>query len=323
MRTHTPTIGGKQAVDSTGKSESEICSPQDPIVYLSCRISGCNCQHHGHEASWDLVSVGALKIRCRLWYQPTSWFRPPAVAAKSVSHHHRHPAWQRTEQWQVCGDTGMMEMGWATGSIYPGDPGVDRLSSHLVSQLASHLIISSHLIIQRITHSIVPSIWSHSYCPRFRGSTQLLGSSQPRSIISSHPLPMLLEPEPLFLTNSFWNAARGAAECWWWALCLLAPPFHHTASRRHMPHATHHILLATRHLPHASQCLASATQQVSGSSMQEEWSLQREAFGRWKTLSLWKLWLIEGSRSVEALATTRLKVCGSFDTGVDVANLLV
>jgi hypothetical protein len=35
---HTPTIGGKQAADSAGKSESEICSPQDPIVYLSCRI---------------------------------------------------------------------------------------------------------------------------------------------------------------------------------------------------------------------------------------------------------------------------------------------
>jgi len=32
-------------------------------------------------------------------------------------------------------------------------------------------------------------------------------------IIPSHPLPMLLEPEPLFLTNPFWNAVRGAAEC--------------------------------------------------------------------------------------------------------------
>ena len=57
--------------------------------------------------------------------------------------------------------------------------------------------------------------------------------------------------------------------------------------------------------------------------MQEEWSLQWEAFGRWNTLSLWKLWLIEGSRSMEALATTGLKVYGSFDAGIDVANLLV
>jgi len=28
----------KVALDSAGKSESEICSPQDPIVYLSCGI---------------------------------------------------------------------------------------------------------------------------------------------------------------------------------------------------------------------------------------------------------------------------------------------
>jgi hypothetical protein len=36
--THTPTIGGKRAADSIGESESEICSPQDPIVYRSCSI---------------------------------------------------------------------------------------------------------------------------------------------------------------------------------------------------------------------------------------------------------------------------------------------
>jgi len=71
-----------------------------------------------------------------------------AVAGKSVSHHHHHSAWQRSERWQVYRDTGMMEMekdwvtgaygdagvmemGCATGSIYSGDPGVDR--SHLIS----------------------------------------------------------------------------------------------------------------------------------------------------------------------------------------------
>ena len=32
---------------------------------------------------------------------------------------------------------------------------------------------------------------------------------------------------------------------------------------------------------------------------------------------------MEGSRSVEALASTWLKVCGSFDVDVDGANLLV
>ena len=82
------------------------------------------------------------------------------AAGKSISHHHHHSAWQWTERWQVCGDSGMTEMscatgeygdagatemGRATGSIYSEDPGVDRL----------HLILY-HLIKQRITHSIFP-----------------------------------------------------------------------------------------------------------------------------------------------------------------------
>jgi len=81
MRTHTPIIGGRPAVDTTGKSESKICSPQDPIIYLSCRISGCNCQHHDREASWDLLTLAALKITFRLRYRPTSWFQPPPPAS--------------------------------------------------------------------------------------------------------------------------------------------------------------------------------------------------------------------------------------------------
>ena len=91
------------------------------------------------------------------------------VAGKSVSHHHRHSAWQRTEPRRVCGDTGMTEMGWATaaygdagvtemgcatGSIFLGDPGVDRLPSHLVSYISSHLTSSYHT---RTTHSIIPN----------------------------------------------------------------------------------------------------------------------------------------------------------------------
>jgi len=33
-------IDGKRAAASAGKTEWEICSPQDSIVYLSCRIKG-------------------------------------------------------------------------------------------------------------------------------------------------------------------------------------------------------------------------------------------------------------------------------------------
>jgi len=39
------------------------------------------------------------------------------------------------------GDTGVTEMDGATGSIYSGDPGVDRLSSH---RILYHLISSYH-----------------------------------------------------------------------------------------------------------------------------------------------------------------------------------
>ena len=38
------------------------------------------------------------------------------VVGKSVSHHHRHSAWQRTELRRVYGDTGMMETDCATGA---------------------------------------------------------------------------------------------------------------------------------------------------------------------------------------------------------------
>jgi hypothetical protein len=38
------------------------------------------------------------------------------VPGKSMSHHHRHSAWQRTELWQEYGDTGMMETDRATGA---------------------------------------------------------------------------------------------------------------------------------------------------------------------------------------------------------------
>jgi len=42
----------------------------------------------------------------------------PAVAEKSVSHHHPHSAWQRTERWRGYGDTGIMEMDRATADVH-------------------------------------------------------------------------------------------------------------------------------------------------------------------------------------------------------------
>jgi hypothetical protein len=82
-------MGGKQAVDSTGQFELEIYSPQDLIVYLSCTISGCNCQHHGHEASWDLIWLDALEIIFRLRYQPRPSFRPPTIRSHMLHATHQ------------------------------------------------------------------------------------------------------------------------------------------------------------------------------------------------------------------------------------------
>jgi len=74
MRAHRATISGKWKPDSTGKSESEIYSPQVWIVYVFCGIQASNCLHHNDEAWWDLVTVAPLMIRVRVWYRPMSWF---------------------------------------------------------------------------------------------------------------------------------------------------------------------------------------------------------------------------------------------------------
>jgi hypothetical protein len=110
-------------------------------------------------------------------------------------------------------------MDGVTGGIYSGDPGVD--SWHLVS----HLIPSYHTTIDtlHLSHLLTSLALSETSC----GSAQLRGSAQPGSTISSHPLPTLLEPDPLFLTSSFLDAVRGAVDCRRWTLCLLASPFNH------------------------------------------------------------------------------------------------
>jgi len=77
-------------------------------------------------------------------------------------------------------DTGITEMDPGTGSISFGDLRVNR-----------------HRRIIRNSHTIFPILGAHSFFPLFRGS------SWPGSILSSHPHPALLQPELLFLKNSF------------------------------------------------------------------------------------------------------------------------
>jgi hypothetical protein len=91
-------------------------------------------------------------------------------------------------------DTRVMEVDRVMGSIYLTDRGVDKY----------HLISFSSYSYNQNTHFIFPNSESHSLCPRCCGSMQWHGSSTPDSIISSHPISILLKPEPLFLINSFW-----------------------------------------------------------------------------------------------------------------------
>jgi len=92
----------------------------------------------------------------------------------------------------VYRDSGVMAVEIVTGSIYSADPGVDR---HLISILSYHTM-KIHYLSQPfgLTRSI-RDIMDPRNC---------MGSSTPGSIISSHLILTLLEPDPLFLMNSLW-----------------------------------------------------------------------------------------------------------------------
>ena len=173
------------------------------------------------------------------------------MAGKSVSQYHRHSAWQRTERRRVYGDTGMTEMDWATGemeedgvtgSIYSGDPGVDR-SQIIFSYNESHTLSFPSF---HPTHS-------------FRDIVDPSNCVAPHGRVVSYLL-------TLFLCSSSQNRSfsRISLQC-------------------------------------RERC-GGVLMMPSSSAIPP----QREAFGRWQTLSLWKLWLIEGSTFVEALANRRL-----------------
>jgi len=170
MCTHTPTlIGGKRAVDSTGNSKLEICSPQDPIVYHSCEISGSNYQHHGREALWDLIAVAAQTVMFRLWYRLTSRFRLAARCGWKISFSTLPPLslaenWVKAGVWSYKDDgDGLGDRGngdsRSDDSIYSGDSGIERL--HLISSYftTNHTLYHSHLLISLTLSEIS---WIHA-----------------------------------------------------------------------------------------------------------------------------------------------------------------
>jgi len=104
----------------------------------------------------------------------------------------------------ACGDTGVAEMDGVMGGIHLGGPGVDSL--HGILDLISSSYHTTNYTLN-LSHFLISLALSETPC----GSAQLRVSLQPGSIIPSHPLPTLLEPDPPCLTNAVWNAVRGAA----------------------------------------------------------------------------------------------------------------
>jgi len=96
------------------------------------------------------------------------------------------------ERQRVYGDTGVTEMERVTGSIYSADPGVDR--HHLISISSNHTM--------KIHTLSFPTFGLTCSVRDIVDPRNCVGSSTPGSIISSHPIRTLLEPEPLFLMNS-------------------------------------------------------------------------------------------------------------------------
>jgi len=102
------------------------------------------------------------------------------------------------ERWRVYGDTGVTEVARVKGSIYLADPGVDRHHPISISSNHKKTIHTLSFPTFGLTHSVRKIV-----DPR-----NCVGSSTPGSIISSHPIPTLLEPEPLFEPEPVLNQKR-------------------------------------------------------------------------------------------------------------------
>ena len=92
----------------------------------------------------------------------------------------------------MYGDTGVTEVASVTGSIYSADPGVDR---HYLISISSNHTMKIHTL-SFLNFALTCTV-HHIVDPR-----NCMGSSMLGSIISSHLIPMLLEPKTLLLSVS-------------------------------------------------------------------------------------------------------------------------
>jgi len=123
-----------------------------------------------------------------------------AYSGKSVSHHHHHSPLQRTERQQMYRHTGMTKMDWvtgvtemdeATGSIYLGDPRVDRFYI-ILSYNESHTLSFASFDLNRSLRDFVDP---HGQVVSYLLTLFLRSSSQNRSF-SRITIAMLREVQP-------------------------------------------------------------------------------------------------------------------------------
>jgi len=94
----------------------------------------------------------------------------------------------------VYGDTGVTEVERVMGSVYLADPGADRYNLICISSYHTMKIQTLYFPNFGHTRSVYDIVdLRNCMVPSTQGS-----------IISSHPIPTLLEPEPLFLMDSVW-----------------------------------------------------------------------------------------------------------------------
>jgi len=164
---------------------------------------------------------------------------------------HRHSAWQRTKRRQVGGDTGMIQMGWVTagygdagvtemgyvtGSIYWGDPGIDR--SHLISfcQTTSYILYLSDrfsslvqseiswIFTARDYHIFSPSYytpWVRTALPH-ELRLECCASSSSIRMVGSRPASSAVSTYQLLLWNPALRGARhGYHDSVWYGFCFV------------------------------------------------------------------------------------------------------
>jgi len=177
-------------------------------------MTACKCISEFTWSRHPSASPNELNLSLQVHLSLHSISRSASASLSSLDlslqvHFHTHPITASKyiikERRRLYEDTGVMEVARVMGSIYSADPGVD--THHLIS-------ISSYHTMN--IHTLSFPTFALTQCPKFRRFVQLRGSSTPGSIISSHLIVTLLQPEPLWIMNSMWmlREVRWSVDRW-------------------------------------------------------------------------------------------------------------